>query len=585
MATPIALIRGRQRVCWIRDHAAGVTLPGIVLLTVLLASPANGQAAPTFEKRTVDANFDGMHAVEAADLDGDGDIDLFGAAMVASEIVWWENVDGVGGAWTRHLVADNFASARHVIAADLDGDGDLDLVGAAAVADAIVWWENTDGAAGAWTMHTVTDSFDFAMHVRVADLDGDGDLDLVAAALKADAILWWENTDGVAGAWTEHTVDAAFDGARQVALADLDGDGDIDILGAADIGDEMAWWENDGTASSWTKHVIDPNFDGANSIHAIDLDGDGDLDVLGSADAADQVAWWQNDGTALNWTRRIIDASFDGAFSTYPADLDGDGDLDVVAAAAEGDLIAWWENVLGDGLTWREHSVEDFFEFATHVCVADVDGDGDLDLIGGRFGGEVAWWENAPETELPVELVSFDLLATGDAVTLRWETASETNNAGFEVQRAVEGRFYPLAFVPGSGTTASAQAYAFTVSGIGAGRHLFRLKQIDFDGSFTYSSERTVDVPVAGTHEQTTVYPNPFNPRAQFTLTLGASQQVRVEVFDTMGRRVAVLHDGALEAERPYGFLFDAGGLPGGLYLFQATGDLFSATESALLVK
>jgi len=563
-----------------------VTLPGIVLLGVLITWPASGQVAPSFEKRTVDADFDGMHAVEAADMDGDGDIDLLGAAMNASDIVWWENGDGAGGAWTKHIVADAFASARYVVAADLDGDGDHDLVGAAAVADAIVWWENADGAAGAWNAHTVTDSFDFAMHVRVADLDGDGDPDLVGAALKADAILWWENADGAAGAWTEHTVDAAFDGARQVALVDLDGDGDTDILGAADVGDEMAWWENANAASAWTKHPIDPNFDGANSVHAIDLDGDGDLDVLGSADAADQVAWWQNDGTALNWTRRAVDASFDGAFSTFPSDLDGDGDLDVVAAAAEGDLVAWWENVQGDGVTWREHPVEDFFEFATHVCAADVDGDGDQDLIGGRFGGEVAWWENTPDHPvLPVDLVTFDLMASGGEVTLRWETASETNNAGFEVQRAVEGRFYPLAFVTGAGTTASPQSYRFTVSGIGAGRQLFRLKQVDFDGRFSYSPERTVAVPMAGTHEQTTVYPNPFNPRAQFTLTLGASQQVRLEVFDMMGRRVAVLHDGALEAERPYGFMFDAGGLPGGLYLFQATGDLFTTTESALLVK
>ncbi|MEZ4701314.1 MAG: FG-GAP-like repeat-containing protein [Rhodothermales bacterium] len=554
---------------------------------LLLPSPALAQSAASFEKHPVALGFDGMHAVEAADLDGDGDVDLLGAAMNASDIVWWENASGDGETWSLHLVADAFASARYVFATDLDTDGDLDLVGAAAIADAIAWWENTDGVAGAWTMHTVTDSFDFAMHVRSADMDGDGDPDLVAAALKADAIAWWENTDGAAGAWVEHAIDTAFNGARHVAPVDLDGDGDMDVLAAADVGDEVAWWENtDGAGTAWSKHGIEAGFDGANSAHPVDVDNDGDLDIIGSADAADQVVWWENDGNAQGWARHVIDPAFNGAFSTFPVDLDGDEDVDVVAAAAEGDLISWWENVLGDGTEWVEHPIESVFDFATHVCAVDMDGDGDRDVIGGRFGGEVNWWENTSDVPvLPVELTRFDAVASGDRVTLQWETASETGNAGFEVQRGLDGRFYPLAFVDGAGTSSEPRRYAFTVSGIEAGRHAFRLKQIDFDGGFSYSREQTVFVGVNGPYKSASVYPNPFNPNAEFTLTLGSPQHVRVEVYNTMGQRVALLHEGALDAERPYGFQFDAAGLPGGLYLFQASGERFSTTETALLVK
>jgi hypothetical protein len=549
--------------------------------------PAFGQNTVLFERHVVDADFAGLHAVEDADLDGDGDTDLFGAAMTASEVMWWENTDGEGGGWAEHLVAGGFAGARSVAAADLDGDGDPDLVGAAAGSDLVAWWENTDGTALNWVPHTVTDSFDFVIYVRVADLDGDGDPDLLGAALRDDAIAWWENADGRAGAWTEHRIDEAFDGARFVMAADLDSDGDPDLVGAADVGDEVAWWENaTGDATAWVKHPVDSMFNGANSAHAVDLDGDGDSDLLGSADAADQVVWWENAGGAAAWTRRLVDPSFDGAFSSQAADFDGDGDLDVIAAAAEGDLVAWWENAMGDGVDWVEHEVEPFYDFATHICAADIDGDGDRDAIGGHFGGEVSWWENHSDRPgLPVSLVRFEAAASGAMATLMWETASETSNAGFEVHHARDdGPFARIGFVEGAGTVLALRTYRYSVAGLGMGLHRFRLRQVDFDGRGTLSPEVGVFVPHAG-RADVSVYPNPFNPNAQMTLVLRDAQPVRVEVYDTVGRRVALLHEGMLDAERVHGFAFDASGLPGGLYVFQATGTRFTASDFALLVK
>ena len=77
-------------------------------------------------------------------------------------------------------------------------------------------------------------------------MDGDGDLDVLGAALNADDIAWWENTLGDGTTWMEHTVDVAFDGARSVYAADVDGDGNLDVLGAAENADDIAWWENRG---------------------------------------------------------------------------------------------------------------------------------------------------------------------------------------------------------------------------------------------------------------------------------------------------------------------------------------------------
>ncbi|MCP4659428.1 MAG: DUF11 domain-containing protein [bacterium] len=94
---------------------------------------------------------------------------------------------------------------------------------------------------------------------------------------------------------TEHTVDAAFDGAKQVFAADVDVDGDLDVLGAATGADDVAWWENTaGDGSAWTKRIIDGFFDFVFGVYAEDIDGDGDIDVLGAAAGFDDVAWWEN---------------------------------------------------------------------------------------------------------------------------------------------------------------------------------------------------------------------------------------------------------------------------------------------------
>jgi hypothetical protein len=163
--------------------------------------------------------------------------------MVAGDITWWENSAGDGSAWTEHTIDDSFDGAQSVYAADVDGDGDIDVLGAATDADDIIWWENSAGDGSAWIGHTINDSFDGARSVHAADVDGDGDIDVLGAASDADTITWWENTTGDGNSWKEHTVDNTFDGAQSVHAADVDGDGDIDILAAASSANTITWWE------------------------------------------------------------------------------------------------------------------------------------------------------------------------------------------------------------------------------------------------------------------------------------------------------------------------------------------------------
>ena len=134
----------------------------------------------------------------------------------------------------------------------------------------------------------------------------------------------------------------------------MDGDGDMDIVSASYFGNTIAWYENNnGDASSWTATDIATNAQGAYSVFAADMDGDGDMDILSASCNDNTIAWYENNnGDASSWTATDIATSADGAWDVYAADMDGDGDMDIVSASANDDTIAWYENNGAADPTW-----------------------------------------------------------------------------------------------------------------------------------------------------------------------------------------------------------------------------------------
>ena len=205
-------------------------------------------------------------------------------------------------------------------------------------------------------------------------------------------------------------------------------------------------------------------------------------------------------------------------------------------------------------------------------------------------------WTSTFTTPLPVELVSFDVLADGRSALLTWETASETNNAGFEVQHfpgdgsEIAARETPLPWsvvdwVDGHGTTEVAQRYAYRLDDLAPGRHRFRLKQIDFDGTFEYSPEIEVIIEMVESFVMEPAYPNPFNPEAQFRFAVLRPQRVQVALFDVAGRQVRMLYEGEPTPGQLQTVRIDGGGLSSGSYLVRVAGESFVETQQITLVK
>lgn len=186
---------------------------------------------------------------------------------------------------------------------------------------------------------------------------------------------------------------------------------------------------------------------------------------------------------------------------------------------------------------------------------------------------------------LPVELIRFDATTRNEQVELAWETASERNNAGFELQHSWGEHYYTVAFIPGGGTKQGRTQYGYELGDLAPGKHSFRLKQVDFDGTHTYTHAIEAYVSLKDSFHMGAAYPNPFNPVTQFTLTVARKQLVRVEVYNVLGARVAVLYEDELDPQEIHVFTLEASHLPSGIYLIQALGEHFKVTRRAMLLK
>ncbi|MBN2571827.1 MAG: DUF4623 domain-containing protein [Ignavibacteriales bacterium] len=192
---------------------------------------------------------------------------------------------------------------------------------------------------------------------------------------------------------------------------------------------------------------------------------------------------------------------------------------------------------------------------------------------------------------LPVELKTFSASATVNRVNLSWETASEYNNYGFEIQRAgTDKNWAKIGFVDGAGNSNTVKKYSYTDKEVyTAGQYYYRLKQIDNDGTFSYSNVLSVNIEVPKEYALNQNYPNPFNPSTTIQFALPTSANVKLSVYDILGKEVAVVEQGQKEAGI-YSVNFNASNLASGIYVYKLTangtdGSKFTQTKKLVLMK
>jgi len=350
-------------------------------------------------------SFSGPTAIAAGDVNRDGLVDIVVSACGDQSLTWFENTGGF--AFTQRIIDAADDCASDVTLADLDRDGDLDVLATLSDLDKTIWYESNGADPPSWTERNVVTGLTEAGSVIAADLDFDGDQDVISASPQHDEILWSENNGDAPPSFTQRTLAAVDTGASHLSIADVDLDGDPDVAAYVLGNQAVTWFRNDGESPpSFSANIVEDATGSVVTQFFAELDRDGDPEIVGTYDSGNLVYYenFLNHSTAAFSPGGSIIGYADGPTAAVPGDVDGDGKNDVIVSSFFDDTISWFENpgVPPSGPTaWEKHvvvsSASGSFRPDGPACVAagDLDCDGDLDLASvSIIDGRIQWYEN-----------------------------------------------------------------------------------------------------------------------------------------------------------------------------------------------
>lgn len=337
---------------------------------------------------------DGVADVAVGDMDNDGDQDIISVATRGGELLFHENANGEGAFFGSRRIASGVDRPTSALVADLDLDGDLDVVLAARGREMLTWYENQGRGnfSGQKSLIQADNPLNGAASMSHADFDGDGDVDIAVATV--DSFVWIENLAN--GEFSEpHRITRSIMLPSGVIAADIDGDGDEDVVATTALDHRTMWYENNGRGIFTSRHTVSGDTKFVTAVKAKDVDADGDLDVLTTSYLDGAIIWHENESGHFRTSTQI--GEMDGISDLSVFDIDGDGDLDMVASTSTVDRVVWFENVDSAATFSEGQTIQSNIRNVRALDSTDINGDGLADIVLASYAHDVvAWFRQAP---------------------------------------------------------------------------------------------------------------------------------------------------------------------------------------------
>ena len=260
-------------------------------------------------------------------------------------MAWLENPRRAGAPWPWHVIDRDVNGVHGLCIGDVNQDGRPDLIADSisgpALANSVVWFQTPGPGQEVMLRQTVTQGgADGRPHyLDFADLNGDLRGDVLLGDSGGGTFSWWEHRAVAAEPWVKHLI-AQEKGATNIKAADINGDGQPDVVGSCGHGQGVFWFE----APGWKKHVIDPDLPAAHALAVGDFDGDGDVDVAAASYTTGVVRWYENNGKGEFIAHDIDTGNKQQSYDMKAVDLDGDGRRDLILAGRESNNVVWYRN-------------------------------------------------------------------------------------------------------------------------------------------------------------------------------------------------------------------------------------------------